>query len=225
MEFVLVHGSTQSPAGWDRLAAALGSRGHRVTAIDLPPGRPEWTVTDYASEAAAQAGEPADRRVVVGHSGAGVLLPAIADATRASAAVWLAAYVPDLIGGHSMAEDIAAHRDAIFHADWLGVDPTSDQDLAVRFLFHDCDEPTRQWALGTLRLFNPGPAVYRHAPSPLPPGITRSFILPAGDRTLRPGWMRQAARERLGVEPVEVSAGHCPHVSRPEAVAGILAST
>ena len=40
-EFVLVPGSTQTSAGWDRLAAALGARGHRVTAIDLPPGRPE----------------------------------------------------------------------------------------------------------------------------------------------------------------------------------------
>jgi hypothetical protein len=225
VEFVLVHGSTQSPAGWDRLAAALGSRGHRVVAIDLPSGRPEWTVGDYAGEAAAQAGEPAGRRVVVGHSGAGVLLPAIADATRASAVVWLAAYVPDLAGGHSMADDIAAHRDAIFHADWLGVDPASDPDLAVRFLFHDCDQPTRQWALSTLRLFNPGPAVYRHTPSPLPPGITRCFILPADDRTLRPDWMRQAARERLGVGAVEVSAGHCPHVSQPEVVAGILAQS
>ena len=184
MEFVLVHGSTQSPAGWDRLATALGMRGHHVTAIDLPPGRPEWTVADYAREAAAQAGEPAGRRVVAGHSGAGVLLPGIADATQAQAAVWLAAYVPDLASGHSMAEDIAAHRDAIFHSDWLGVDPTSDPDLAVRFLFHDCDQPTRQWARGTLRLFNPGPAVYQHTPSPLPPAITCSFILPTGDRTL-----------------------------------------
>ena len=136
-----MHGSTQSPAGWDRLASALGTCGHHVTAIDLPPGRPEWTVADYAREAAAQAGEPAGRRVVVGHSGAGVLLPAIADATQQQAAVWLAAYIPDLAGGHSMAEDIAAHRDAIFHADWLGVDPASDPNLAVRFLFHDCDQP------------------------------------------------------------------------------------
>ena len=225
MEFVLVHGTTQSPAGWDRLAAALGARGHHVTAIDLPAGRPEGTVGDYAREAAAQAGELTGRRVVVGHSGAGVLLPAIADATQAQAAVWLAAYIPDLADGHSMAEDIAAHRDAIFHADWLGVDPASDPNLAVRFLFHDCDQPTQQWALGTLRLFNPGPAVYQRPPSPLSPATTCSFILPTGDRTLRPDWMRQAARHRLGTEPVEVNAGHCPHVSQPEAVASILAQT
>ena len=186
MKFILVHGSTQSPAGWDRLAGALGTRGHDVTAIDLPVDRPEWTVADYAREAAAQAGEPTGRRVVAGHSGAGVLLPAIAAATQASAVVWLAGYVPDLAGGQSMAEDIKAQRDAMFHPDWLGVDPTSDPQLAVRFLFHDCDPPTQQWALGTLRLFNPGPAVYQHTPAPLPPTITCSFILPTGDRTLRP---------------------------------------
>jgi pimeloyl-ACP methyl ester carboxylesterase len=34
--------------------------------------------------------------------------------------------------------------------------------------------------------------------------------------------MRAAARERLGSDPVEIDGGHCPHVSRPEAVAAIL---
>lgn len=222
MEFVLVHGTTQSPAGWDRLAGVLGARGHEVAAIDLPVDRPEWTVADYAREAAVQAGEPAGRRVVVGHSGAGALLPGIADAAGSSAIVWLAGYVPDFADGRSLAEDIGAYRDLMFHSAWVGVNPVGDPQLALRFLFHDCDPPTREWALGTLRLFNPGAAVYQHSPEPLPPVIARSFILPTGDRTLRPDWMREAARQRLGVEPAEVDAGHCPHVSQPEAVADIL---
>jgi alpha-beta hydrolase superfamily lysophospholipase len=46
VELVLVHGSTQSPAGWDRLATALGTRGQHVAAIDLAPGRPRWTVAE-----------------------------------------------------------------------------------------------------------------------------------------------------------------------------------
>ncbi len=163
--------------------------------------------------------------MVVGHSGAGVLLAAIATAAQASAVVWLAAYVPDLVGGQSMLEDIQAQRDAIFQPDWLGVEPTSDQRLALRFLFHDCDPRTQQWALGTLRLFNPGPVVYQHAPEPLPPAITCAFILPTGDRTLRPEWMRQAARHRLAAEPVEVNAGHCPHVSQPGTIADVLTQT
>lgn len=154
MEFVLVHGSTQSSAGWDRLATASGTRGHQVTVIDLPPGRPEWTMADYAREASAQAGEPSGRRVVVGHSAAGSCCPPSQRPPRRAAA-WLAAYIPDLAGGHSMAED----------------------------------------------------------------------ILPTGDRTLRPGWMRQAARQRLGTQPVEVNTGHCPHVSQPEVIADFLAQT
>ena len=92
------------------------------------------------------------------------------------------------------------------HLDWLGVDPTSHPEQALRFLFHDCDPQTQQWALGTLRLFNPGPAVYQHRPEPLPSAVRRAFILPVGDRTLRPEWVRQAARQRLGAQPAEVGA-------------------
>lgn len=220
-KFVLVHGTTQSPAGWDLLAAELRDRGHHVTAVDLPPGNQEWTPADYARHAAAQAGDSGERPVVVGHSGAGILLPDIAAAVNAATAVWLAAYVPDLAGGNSMLDDIKTQRDAMFHPEWVGVDPTSDPELALRFLFHDCDPQTQQWALGTLRLFNPGP-VYQHAPGAMPAAIARAAIVPAADRTLRPEWMRQAARQRLGVEPAEIDAGHCPHVSQPQILADLL---
>jgi hypothetical protein len=222
-QFILVHGTTQSPAGWDRLADELRGRGHGVVAVDLPGDEPEWAPADYARHAAAQAGDAGEHPVVVGHSGAGVLLPAIAEAAGASGAVWLAAYVPDLAGGNSMIADIQSRRDAMFHPDWLGVDPTRDPDLALRFLFHDCDPGTQRWALGTLRMFNPGPPVYQHSPAALPDGISRAAIVPAADRTLRPEWMSQAARERLGAPPIEIDAGHCPHVSRPGKVADILA--
>jgi hypothetical protein len=30
------------------------------------------------------------------------------------------------------------------------------------------------------------------------------------------------ARERLGVEPIELPSGHCPNVSRPDQLAEIL---
>lgn len=222
--FILVHGTTQSPAGWDRLACALRGRGHGVTAIDLPGNEPEWAPADYARHAAVQAGNVGGRPVVVAHSGAGVLLPAIAGTVSAAAAVWLAAYVPDLASGTSMLDDIQTQRDAMFHPDWLGVDPTSDPQLALRFLFHDCDPQAQQWALGTLRLFNPGPAVYQHSPAALPDGISRIAIVPAADRTLRPEWMRRAARQRLGIEPTPIGTGHCPHVSQPGKLADILAS-
>lgn len=220
--FVLVHGTTQSPAGWDRLAGELHARGHGVTAIDLPAREPDWAPADYGRHAAASAGDAGERPVAVAHSGAGVLLPAIAEALGAATAVWLAAYVPDLAGGASMLDDIKTRREAMFHTDWLGADPTNDPGAALRFLFHDCAPETRRWALGTLRLFNPGPPVYRHSPRAMPDGISRAVIVPAADRTLRPEWMRQAARQRLGAEPTVIDTGHCPHVCQPALLADIL---
>jgi hypothetical protein len=145
----------------------LRGRGHGVAAIDLSAGHPDWSPADYARHAAGQATTTGDRPVVVGHSGAGVLLPAIATGIGAGAAVWLAAYTPDLGGGRSMLDDIKA---------------------------------------------------------PLPDTISRAAIVPAGDRTLRSEWLREAARQRLGVEPVPIEAGHCPHVSQPQALARILAA-
>lgn len=220
--FVLVHGTTQSPVGWDRLSGELRARGHGVTTVDLTGDAQDWTPAGYARHAAAQVRDVRERPVVVAHSGAGVLLPAIAGTLDAAAAVWLAAYVPDLAGGASMLDDIKARREVMFHADWLGADPVSDPGAALRFLFHDCDPGTRQWALGTRRLFNPAPPVYRHSPGALPGGISRAAIVPGADRTLRPEWLRQAARQRLGADPVAIDTGHCPHVSRPGELADLL---
>jgi hypothetical protein len=81
MDFLPVHGSTRSPRGYDRLAAALRQRGHLSVAADLPRDRPEWTAERYAAVASAQAAELIEPVLVV-HSAAGALAPAIAAADR-----------------------------------------------------------------------------------------------------------------------------------------------
>ncbi|WP_046470997.1 alpha/beta hydrolase [Allosalinactinospora lopnorensis] len=221
MEFVLVHGTTQSPAGWDLLRAELARRGHRSVSVDLPTGQPDLTVGDYARSAAEQVGGQVEHPIVVAHSGSGALLPAIAGTVEAAAMVWLAAYIPDFAGGKSLIGELQDDPAALFHPDWIGVNPVADHQAARRFLFHDCADDTQRWALGTLREFAPA-AVYRHVPVPVPPGIGSTHILPTADRTLRPDWMRRAAAQRLGIRPREIDAGHCSHVSRPAATADIL---
>ena len=169
MDFLLAHGSTQSPRGYGRLAAALEQRGHRTVAVDLPRDRPEWTAERYADVARAQAAALVEPVLVV-HSAAGALAPAIAAATGARHIAWLAAVLPD--AGRSVLDEIRSD-DGMFAAEWR------------------------------------------------PPS---TYVLPTEDRTLTPDWMRRAAAERLGTEPVELSAGHCPHVSRPGQVAALLDS-
>lgn len=35
-------------------------------------------------------------------------------------------------------------------------------------------------------------------------------------------WQRNAACELLGIKPIELPGGHCPHVSRPDVLADAL---
>lgn len=226
MDYVLLHGTAQGPAGWQRLASALESRGHRAFAVDFPAGQPGLLAGDYAGIAAAQiataAPDPIRDPVVAAHSGAGMLLPAVADAVRARHLVWLAAAVPDFAGGASFAQQLQSAAPDIAGDEWreFGRDSTEDPVAAAYFGFHDCDLKTMRWALTTMRLFLPE-AVYAEPP-PARPLAPSTFVLPRHDRTLRPDWMRKVARERLGVEPVEVDGGHFPHVSRPSQLAAIL---
>ncbi|BBZ10679.1 hypothetical protein MBRA_08740 [Mycobacterium branderi] len=182
--------------------------------------KPLDDVDDYAQLAANQITARGDV-TIVGHSGAGTLLPSIAAALDAVAVVWLAAYIPDFVNGRSLVEEIHTEPAKLFHPEWVGIDPIRDPDAARHFLFHDCNPGVQDWALGTLRAFIPA-AGYQHKPGLRRPAAASTVIAPTRDRTLRADWIREAAVERLGVQPVLVDAGHCPHVSQPETVADIL---
>jgi pimeloyl-ACP methyl ester carboxylesterase len=218
VDVVLIHSTGQGAAGWQRVIEALERLGHRGHAIDLPSDRPELLAADYA-EVIRREFTGLDRPVVLAHSGSGPLLPATATALNAAHQVWLAAWVPD--PRMSLVEEVGDHGDEAFNPDWIGEDPVGDDEVAARLVFHDCDPETLAWALSTRREFSPT-ALYRERIDP-DNGIPSTYVVATEDRTIRPAWQRRMARERLGVEPVEVESGHCPNVSRPERVAEILA--
>lgn len=91
----LVHSPLVGPEAWETLAVALGERGQRVAIPDLTPtvsGRPP-----YASKQVEVVAKSVDQgpTVLVGHSGAGPLLGAMADAVDdACGCVFLDAGLP-----------------------------------------------------------------------------------------------------------------------------------
>jgi pimeloyl-ACP methyl ester carboxylesterase len=215
-DVVLIHSTGQGAAGWERVVRALTERGQTAYAVELP-SEPDLLAADYAELVRRQVGAVA-APVVLAHSGAGPLLPAAARALQAHHQVWLAAWVPD--PAESFADDAGLHAQAAFDRDWIGKDPTEDDAVAATFLYHDCDQATLEWALSTRRLFLPR-GVYGERLS-LAPEIPSTYVVAAQDRTIRPEWQRRMARERLGVEPIEIPTGHCPNVSQPDRLAGIL---
>jgi pimeloyl-ACP methyl ester carboxylesterase len=56
-----------------------------------------------------------------------------------------------------------------------------------------------------------------------PDGLRTESIIGASDRIVSPDWSRRAARNRLGVEPVELPTGHFPMITHPELLAESLA--
>ena len=219
MDFVLVHGTTQSSAAWERVAGSLTERGHRAVAVDLPVDQPDLLADDYARIAAEQVADDVRDPVVVAHSGGGLVLTALGKRLRARHLVWLAAVIPDFAGGRSLLDQINEDLTGMFGTEWPqweGEDPTE----AAYFLFHSCDLATLRWALGTLRTWRPV-AAYGE-PAGQASDVPSTYVLPRDDRTLTPTWMRAAARERLGAAPVEIDGDHCPHVAYSELVATIL---
>jgi pimeloyl-ACP methyl ester carboxylesterase len=219
MDYVLLHGTTQSPACWDRVSAVLAARGHRAFAIDFPVDQPDLRADDYARIAMAQLPDDVHEPVVSAHSGGGLILTALANRLHARHLVWIGAVIPDFAGGTSLLDEIKANQDTMFGAEWpefTGDDPTE----AAYFLFHSCDLATLRWALTTLRPFRPV-AAYGEPAGPAP-AAPSTYVLPRHDRTLAPDWMRAAAPNRLGARLIEMDGDHCPHIAQSQLIADIL---
>lgn len=223
MDIVLVHGSTQSPTGFDGLARALRLRKHRVVIADLPTHEATWTAGQFAGFVAQHQAGQVEEPVVVAHSASGLLLPSISAALGARHQVWLAAAVADYAGQRSLLDELNTDAAAMFNPEWLSADPTHDPVLATYFLFHDCDLAGLRAALDTVRACDLRGAL-GEVPPVDPAAVASTYLLPTGDRAMRPEWMRRVARERLGIEPVELAGGHNLYAAAPEAVAEAISA-
>jgi pimeloyl-ACP methyl ester carboxylesterase len=217
--FCLVHGSTQSAAGWDRLVAELERRGHRTIVPTLAANEPEASATRYADQIVRMLPEDASDVVVVAHSASGLFLPLVPAHRKVRYLVFLAAVIPKI--GASLLDQFRAEPD-MMSPDWVGKDPTASDEIAMRFLFHDCTPEIARWALTTRRLMYARGAYTEVCPLDRWPDVGSAYIVCANDRTITPAWAKSAARERLGVAPIELPGGHCPHVSRPAELAEAL---
>ena len=109
----------------------------------------------------------------------------------------------------------------MFEPEWIGKDPMHD-DVALEFLYHDCPRDRIDWVLATRVDFYAKRAMEEPCPLATWPPVPSSYIVCTNDRTISPTWQRKTARERLGVEPLEIAGGHCPNVGRPHELAELL---
>jgi pimeloyl-ACP methyl ester carboxylesterase len=178
---------------------------------------------DVVVDATAQAGSDL---VLVGHSMGGLTIPLVAAARPVRLLVFLGAFIPR--PGLSLIDQLRQEPE-IFAPGFAGAPGRDeagrsfwpDESGAIRALYQDCAPADARAAVGRLRPQGRPPNV---EPCPLAalPDVPCAYVLGSDDRAISPVWSRDAARERLGVEPVELPGGHSPFLARPAALADAL---
>jgi hypothetical protein len=211
--YILLHGAGGRASFWDLVRPELEARGHHVLAVDLPVDDDTAGLSAYTDAVLAAVGEPPRDLVVVAQSLAGFIAPLVAARIPVDLLVLVAAMVP--APGETGADWWAnTGHGAAYAAQGL-----PDDSPEVVFL-HDVppaalagSEPPRNQSA---RIFED--------PWPLAawPAVPTRFVLCTQDRFFPAGWLRGVVRDRLGTTPDELDAGHCPFLSRPTELAGLL---
>lgn len=227
MDIALVHGSYHGAWCWDLLRPELERLGHRVITMDLPISDPARGAADYAQVVDDAIG-PGIEPMLVGHSMAGLIIPLVAARRPVHRLVYLAAFLP--APGMSANDQRGAEpidgRVPPRTAEWTDLGDgvwMVGANTATELFFPDAPPALARWASQRLR-----PQAYgvlnEITPMTAWPDVARSSIVCRDDRAINPDWVRAAARDRLGVEAIELEGGHSPFLVRPAELARVLHS-
>lgn len=224
--FALIHGAWHSGWCWERVGAELSSRGHDALAITLPCDDVDLACSDYAEIVAKLLEDDGEDVVVVAHSLGGLTAPLVAAKRPVREVVLVAALLPD--PGRSLTQQfrdadaplVEGSMDALAR-DEAGRGFWQDPYAAADRLYHDCEPALAREAVSRLR---PQSRTPNEEPFPLPawPDVPVRSIVCSEDRIVSPGWSRRAARDRLGIDSIEIAGGHSPMLSRPAELADLL---
>src|SRR5262245_61002957 len=223
--FGLVHGAWHGAWCFERLTPHLEEAGHETLAVELPSDRPGTTCSDYAALIVRALDGAEDDVVLVGHSFAGLTIPLVAAIRPIGRLVYLAALIPK--PGMSMTEQFEAGEEAIIFDGGRELNPEEslsywvDREAAVGAMYQDCEAADAESAWSRLR---PQSRAAQNEVCPLEafPDTPADYLVCADDRLASNEWGRGTARERLGVDAIEIPGGHSPSISRPDRLAETL---
>ena len=218
--FVLLPGAGSDSWYWHLVTPILKAAGHDVVAVDLPVDDPRSGLDEYAQVAINAIGTATELVVVAQSMGAYtaallanrlpvrlvVLVAAMTPAARESPGDWW----------NTTGQPAAARAQAIRD----GRDPDRDFDPVEVFL-HDVPPDIAAASADHVRAQSETPF---SQPWPLDgwPAVPTRFLLCRQDRLLPADFQRRVVRERLGIVPDEIDAGHLPALSRPDELAARL---
>lgn len=210
--YVLIPGAGGDAWYWHLVTPLLEDAGHRAVAVDLPASDPDAGLDAFVDAALAAVGSPEGDVVVVGQSLGGFTAPVVADRLGASHLVFVAAMIPK---PGETADDWWSTSG--FEAAWDG----QEMDTMAHFL-HDLPPKVLQAVLDRGEPEQGDRVMQDPFPLPALPAIPTRGIAATDDRFFPVAFMDQLIRDRLGVEPEHVAAGHLPALANPAGLVEVL---
>jgi pimeloyl-ACP methyl ester carboxylesterase len=215
--FVLLHGAWHDPWCWQFLKARLEEMGHAAVNPDLPLHDPEAGYMQRVQPAIDALEGVDDEVVVVAHSQSSALGPLVVSSSPASALVYLC----PRMGGIDLPDGAPEiFREGIpFPSARPDGTTVWDPDTATEVMYPQLPPEIARELAERLRPMAMPPDGY---PLQEHPDIPTSLIYAADDELFEPSFERFAARDVLGIDPIELSGGHFQMLEDPDRLAALL---
>ena len=228
--YLLLHGAMRGAWLWDRLVRPLEQGGATAIAYDLPghgkraAERPGVNMSAYINDVVSYIMKrDLSDLILVGHSMSGIIISKVAEEVpeRIRHLVYLAAVVPQ--DGEALIDLLTKERqESLRKLEGKATELFGPLEALRPNYFTDQEGADKEFYLKQLTP-QPLAAFFEKISLKCFYGlnIPRTYILGLRDKALPPKLTRGFA-ERLGVQPIELDAGHDMMVSRPQEVAEAL---
>jgi Alpha/beta hydrolase family len=210
--YVLIPGAGGDAWYWHLVGPLLDAAGHRAVPVGLPASDPDAGLDAYVAAALDAVGPPEGDVVVVGQSLGGFTAPVVAERLGAAMLVFVAAMIPK--PGETAGDWWATSG---FHDVW------GDQAMdPMEHFLHDLPPGVRQEALERGEPEQADRVMTDPFPLPALPAVPMRGIAATNDRFFPVAFMDRLIRDRLGVEPEHVAAGHLVALANPAGLVEVL---
>jgi pimeloyl-ACP methyl ester carboxylesterase len=210
--YVLIPGAGGDAWYWHLVEPLLEAAGPRAVSVALPASDPDAGLDACVAAALDAVGPTEGEVVVVGQSLGGFTAPIVAERLGATGLIFVAAMIP------------APGETA---GDWWAtsgfVEVWGDQEMDDHeHFFHDVPPSVLEELLARGEPQQTDRVMADPFPLPALPAMPTRGIAATKDRFFPVAFMDQLIRDRLGVEPEHVDAGHLPALANPAGLAELL---